>query len=331
MTEKTNVLNMAGFLLVLLLFITPVAWLLYRFMTADGDLTLLRHGPALRKAVENKVVWITGASQGIGEALAQQFAQLGAKLILSARRVEELERVKASLSGKSTLYSPNVPSGVVILPFDIAAGVEAIQQAVTKAEAFFDGAGVDYIVHNAAHTRPDTFALNVFGTIHLTRLLVPSMIKRGGGNVVVVSSIAGKLPSPAQTIYAASKHAVNGYFHSLRAELANKNIKVTIACPGPIKTTPSAGNLNSVSAKLQLSERRLSVSRCAELITIAATHGLKEVWISQHPMLLLLYVTQYLPSVGYAIIDKIGPKRVSSQGQDAYSVKLFFGGRKKDI
>ncbi|MCO5551145.1 hypothetical protein L7F22_004642 [Adiantum nelumboides] len=154
------------------------------------------------------------------------------------------------------------------------------------------------------------------------------MITRGGGNVVVVSSAAGKLPSPAQTIYAASKHAVNGYFHSLRAELVDKNIKVTIVCPGPINTTPSAVNLHAVSAKLQLSERRLSVSRCAELITVAATHGLKEAWIAQQPILLLMYVTQYLPSVGYAIIDKVGPKRVNSQGQEAYSAKLFFGGKK---
>lgn len=321
----------------LLLIITLVAWLLYRFITADGDFTLLRQGPPRRDVVENKVVWITGASQGIGEALAQQFAQLGANLILSSRRLEELERVKASLSG------PNVPNGVVTLPLDIAAGVEVIQQAVTKAEAFFDGAGVDYIVHNAAHTRPkfaaldaseeflkDTFDINVFGTIHLTQLLVPFMIKRGGGNVVVVSSAAGKVPSPAQTIYSASKHAVNGYFHSLRAELADKNIKVTIACPGPIETSPSAGSLNSGSAKLQLSERRLSVSRCAELIIVATTHGLKEAWISYHPVLLLMYVTQYLPAVGYAIIDKIGPKRVSSQGQQAYSAKLFFSQKRKD-
>lgn len=322
-------------LLLLLICITLVAWFVYRFLTADGDFTLLRKGPPCRDAVENKVVWITGASQGIGEALAQQFAQLGAKLILSSRRPEELERVKASLSG------PNVPEGVVILPMDIAAGVEALQEVVKKAESAFDGAGVDYMVHNAAHTRPkfaaldaseeflkDTFAINVMGTIHLTRLLVPSMIDRGGGNIVVVSSAAGKIPSPAQTIYSASKHAVNGYFHSLRAELADKNIKITVACPGPIETSPLIGHQSSGNTKV-LSERRLPVSRCAELIIIAATHGLKEAWISYHPILFLLYVTQYLPSVGYAIIDKIGPKRVSSQGQQAYSAKLFFGQKKK--
>lgn len=330
---------MEVFLLLLLLLITIssyLAWLAYRFITADGDLTLLRKGPARRSAVINKVVWITGASQGIGEALAKEFARLGAKLILSSRRPEELERVKASLSGLS------VPDKVVVLPLDIAAGVEVLKEVVSKAEAAFDGAGVDYMVHNAASSRPKmaaldaseeflkaTFDINVMGTIHLTRLLVPSMIRRGGGNIVLVSSIAGKIPSPAQTIYSASKHAVNGYFHSLRAEIADKNVKITVVCPGPIDTSSSEADKKSASSKLQVSERRMPVSRCAELIVVAATHGLKEAWISYHPFLFLLYLTQYLPSAGYAIIDKIGPNRVSGQNQQAYSASLLFGQNKK--
>lgn len=327
---------MEVFLLLLVTISSCVAWLAYRFITADGDLTLLRKGPARRSAVENKVVWITGASQGIGEALAKEFARLGAKLILSSRRLEELERVKASLSG------PSVPDRVVVLPLDIAAGVEVLKEAVSKAEAAFDGVGVDYMVHNAAYQRPKmaaldaseellkaTFDINVMGTIHLTRLLVPSMISRGGGNIVLVSSVAGKIPSPAQTIYSASKHAVNGYFHSLRAEIADKNVKITVVCPGPIDTSSSEADKKSATRKLQVSERRMPVSRCAELIVVAATHGLKEAWISYHPVLFLLYLTQYLPSAGYAIIDKIGPNRVSGQNQQAYSASLLFGQNKK--
>lgn len=318
----------------LLIFVALVAWLLWFLLAADGDFTLLRHGRPHRDAVDDKVVWITGASQGIGEALAHQFAQLGAKLILSSRRPEELERVKASLSGS------NVPEGVVILPMDITAGVEALKEVVKEANSAFGGVGVDYMVHNAAYIRPklaaldasedllkDTFAVNVMGTICLTRLLVPSMIERGGGHIVLVSSAAGKIPSPAQSIYSASKHAVNGYFHSLRAELADKNISITVACPGPIETS-SVGHGSSGNSRF-LSERKMPASRCAELIVVAATHGLKEAWISYHPVLLLLYVMQYLPAVGYAIIDKVGPKRVSSEGQQAYSAKLLFSHKKK--
>ncbi|KAH7414625.1 hypothetical protein KP509_14G002200 [Ceratopteris richardii] len=162
------------------------------------------------------------------------------------------------------------------------------------------------------------------GPIHLTRFLVPSMIKRGKGHLVLVSSVAGKIPSPAQTVYSASKHAVNGYFHSLRAELADKNIKVTVVCPGPIDT-----DLKSGTSRAQNLERRLPAYRCAELIIVAATHGLKEAWISYHPILLLLYVAQYLPSVAYAVIDKVGPKRVHSDGQQAYSASLLFRRKKQ--
>lgn len=315
-----------------------VAWFIYRFATADGDLTLLRQGPARRSAVENKVVWITGASQGIGEALAKEFARLGAKLILSSRRPEQLERVKACLSGT------NVSHGVMILPLDITAGVEAIDGAVKKAEAAFDGAGVDYIVHNAAYARPkmaaldateevlkNTFEVNVMGTIRLTQLLVPAMISRGRGNVVLVSSVAAKVPSPAQTIYSASKHAVNGYFHSLRAEIGQKGIRVTVACPGPIDTSSIEADKEPAGGKLQISEARMPVSRCAELIVVAATHGLKEAWISYHPVLLVLYLTQYAPSAGFAIIDKLGPKRIGAHehGRGEYSTSLLFGQSKK--
>lgn len=76
----------------------------------------------------------------------------------------------------------------------------------------------------------------------------------------------------------------------------------------------------------------MPVSRCAELIVIAATHGVKEAWISHHPILLLLYLTQYAPSAGYAVIDKIGPKRVSvrKDEKEAYSASLLFGRSKKE-
>ncbi|KAH7287898.1 hypothetical protein KP509_31G002100 [Ceratopteris richardii] len=264
---------------------------------AGGGLPTLVRGGREERVFSCYERWKGGGTE---RALAQQFAQLGAKLILSSRRPEQLERVKASLRG------PNAPHGVAILPFDIGAGSEAIQEAVLKAEALFDGAGVDFIVHNAAHTRPKFAALDA------------------SEEFLKVSSVAGKIPSPAQTVYSASKPAVNGYFHSLRAELADKNIKVIVVCPGPIDT-----DLKSGTSRAQNLERRLPAYRCAELIIVAATHGLKEAWISYHPILLLLYVAQYLPSVAYAVIDKVGPKRVHSDGQQAYSAILLFRRKKQ--
>ncbi|TQD94150.1 hypothetical protein C1H46_020198 [Malus baccata] len=123
-------------------------FLAIKFATADGDFTLTSKGGAKRDQIEDKVVWITGASRGIGEILAKQLAKLGAKLIISARNEAELERVKRELTGK------HVPDGVKVLPLDLASGEDHLKDAVEKAESFFLSAGVDYMIHNAAVERP---------------------------------------------------------------------------------------------------------------------------------------------------------------------------------
>ncbi|KAK1314248.1 11-beta-hydroxysteroid dehydrogenase-like 2 [Acorus calamus] len=310
--------------------------LLAKFATADGDFTLLSKGPPKREEVEDKVVWITGASRGIGEILAKQFAELGAKLILSARNVAELERVKSELVGK------HVPHGVEILPLDLASGEEKLKEAVEKAESFFSAAGVDYMVHNAAYERPKTtvldvseeglratFNINVLGTITLTQLLAPYMLKRGKGHFVVMSSAAGKTPAPGQAVYSASKYALNGFFHTFRSELCQKGIKVTVVCPGPIET--SKVSQPQSSGQSVTSEKRVSSERCAELTIVAATHGLKEVWISNQPVLFVMYLVQYMPTIGYWFMDKIGGNRVEAAARkgNTYGWSLFFNQKKK--
>lgn len=326
-------------LIIFAVLLAAIIWWVYRFAVADADFTLLRKGPVKQHEFEDKVIWITGASQGIGKALANEFACLGAKLILSSRREAELERVKAGLSGK------NAPHGVMILPLDIAAGVDAIEEAVHRAESFFNGAGVDYMIHNAAHERPKTpvletseddlqatFNVNVIGIITLTRHLAPFMLKRGKGHFVVMSSAAGKAPAAGQAIYGASKHALNGYFDTLRSELGQKGIKVTIICPGPIETSTRRSLPNTLEQK-SAQEKRMSVTRCVELTVIAISHGLKEVWISDQPVLAVMYVMQYMPSLGHFLMEKIGPRRLeaATKGGNTYGLDLLFGRSKKHV
>ncbi|KAI4368261.1 hypothetical protein MLD38_016837 [Melastoma candidum] len=309
-------------LLLALLFLAGAAFLLFTFLTAYGDFTLMSKKHVKPHAFEDKVVWVTGASRGIGEELAKQLAGLGAKLILSARNEAELERVKQKLKGK---YAP---AQVQVLPLDLTAGEAILKDVVEKAESFFSGAGVDFMIHNAAYERPKSSALdmseeglqgmldvNVRGTLSLTRLLAPYMVKRGSGHFVVMSSAAGKTPSPGQAVYSATKFALNGYFHTLRSELCQKGIKVTVVCPGPIRTTEGR------------SEKYLSSPRCAELTLIAASHGLKEAWISNQPVLAMMYLMQYMPTLGLYVIDQVGPKRVEAAAQkgDTYSMGLLFG------
>ncbi|KAF2547422.1 hypothetical protein F2Q70_00024067, partial [Brassica cretica] len=169
-----------------------------------------------------------------------------------------------------------------------------------------------------------TFEVNVFGTISLTKLVTPHMLKQGGGHFVVISSAAGKVPSPGQAIYAASKHALQGYFHTLRSEFFRKGIKVTVVCPGPIETSNGTGTSTSEDKKSP--EKRVSSERCAELTIIAASHNLKEAWISYQPVLLVMYLVQYMPFLGFWLMDKVGGKRVevAEKKGNTYSWNLLF-------
>ncbi|XP_071732109.1 uncharacterized protein [Rutidosis leptorrhynchoides] len=313
-------------------FVALIVTLSHKFITGDGDFTLLSKGKVKRESFQDKVVWITGASRGIGEVLAKQLATLGAKIIISARNESELERVKKEISGI------NGPERVEILRLDLSSGEDSIREVVERAVSLFDGVGVDYVIHNAAFERPKSTALevpeaslkatldvNVIGPISLTRLLLPHMLKRGRGHFVVMSSAAGKTPAPGQSVYSASKFALNGYFHSLRSELYQKGIMVTVVCPGPIETS-SAPDM-STSGQKGVKEKRVSSERCAELTLVAASHGLKEAWISYQPVLGVMYLVQYMPSVGFWLMDKIGAKRVvvARQKGNTYSMNLLFG------
>ncbi|KAK3028015.1 hypothetical protein RJ639_040014 [Escallonia herrerae] len=117
----------------------------------EWDFILLSKRHVKREEIEDKVFWITGASRGIGEVLAKQLASLGAKVIISARNEAELERVKKQLTGK------HAPSEVMVLPLDLTSGEDVLREAVEKAETFFAGAGVDYLIHNAAYERPVSY------------------------------------------------------------------------------------------------------------------------------------------------------------------------------
>ncbi|KAG6554022.1 hypothetical protein Mapa_004942 [Marchantia paleacea] len=282
-----------------------VLWGIYFVAKADGDFTILRQAPLPPNAFKDKVVWITGASQGIGEVLSKEFASHGAKLILSARRLPELERVKAPLSGL------HAPSPVILLPLDVTASEDVIREAVEKAEAAFDGKGVDIMVHNASAARPQmgyselseeitktSFAVNVIGVITLTRILAPKMAVRGRGQFAVLSSVAGKVGAPGQSVYSATKFALNGYFDSLRSEIGYTGVKVSLICPGPVKTDPTS------------SDARQPLHRVVELIMKSIFYKLDETWIAEQPILTMLYLRQHFPSITSFIMGKLGPKRV---------------------
>lgn len=234
-----------------------------------------------------KVVWVTGASSGIGEALALQLAGEGAKLVLSARRRELLEALKARCPR---------PQDVAILPMDVAQ-TELARSHVEQALAAFGK--VDVMVHNAgigqraliSETSLDEdrriMEVNYFGVVALTKALLPEMKARGGGHFVVVSSVTGYVGTPFRSGYAASKHALHGFFESLRAEGHRENVAVTIVCPGFVDTDIAIKAIERVGgAEAQKSDTRakanahgITPEQCARTMVDGIAKQSREVYV----------------------------------------------------
>ena len=262
-------------------------------------------------SVKNKVVWITGASSGIGEALTYELARKGAKLILSARRQEELERVRK----KCPLGSQEF---IRILPLDLAQS-DTLEQKTREAVRFFGH--IDYMVHNggisqrslAKETKLEVdreiFEVNFFGTIAITKYLLASMLDRSSGHFVVVSSMVGKFASPLRSGYSASKHALHGFFDALRAENGDDGIKVTMVCPGFIKTNVSinarigSGEKQGVMDNAQANG--IAPEVCAQKMRVAMEKEKAEIYVAGAREIFGLYVSRFFPSLLRKLIGRM--------------------------
>ncbi len=257
---------------------------------------------------KDKVVWITGASSGIGEALAVAFANEGAKLILSARRIEELNRVKSSLK--------IADENVFILPLDLANTTnidDLTQRVITKFGK------IDVLVNNGGVSQralvKDTpievdrkiMEVNFFGTIALTKSVLPFMLKQKGGNIIVISSISGKFGFYLRSAYSASKHALHGFFESLRMEIYNDNVKVLVVCPGRIRTNISVNALNSDGTKHnkmdESTDQGISAEECAMEIIRATKNNKEEIFIGRKE-LRAVWLKRFFPKLFSKMIRK---------------------------
>ncbi|WP_133136045.1 SDR family oxidoreductase [Legionella rowbothamii] len=238
--------------------------------------------------LNNKTVWITGASSGIGEALAYELASSGARLILSARSQAELERVKNLCTS---------PEKHIVVPLNLEHHQALANQALSVWEEY---GPIDILINNAGLSQRYLVAdsafeldkkimdVNFFGAVALTRPILKKMLQRGSGHIAVVSSMLGLYGIQTRAAYSASKHALRGYFESLRNELANSKLKITLIYPGFVNTQIAQNSLlaSGVSfGKMDKShERGIKPAICAKKIVHAIRHekpvvviaGLKE-------------------------------------------------------
>lgn len=233
--------------------------------------------------LKNKVVWITGASSGIGEALTYKMNQLGAKLIISSRKSEALYKVKTNCKGN--------PLHIHVVPLDLEniASLTDIAAAAVKIYGH-----VDMIIHSGGVSQRslaiDTdikvaqriMNINFWGTVALTQAILPGMINRSSGHIVIISSLVGKFGTKFRSAYSASKHALHGYFDSLRTELT-PDIKITIVCPGFIKSNVTYNALTADGSRQNTMDdaqaNGMSASECAEEILKSIQAEKHEVYI----------------------------------------------------
>ena len=232
-----------------------------------------------------KTVWITGASSGIGEALAKAFVTSGGNAVLSGRNLAELERV-ANDSGAA--------ERCLILPFDTMdfSGLAAKVEAATA----FRG-GIDILVNNAGISQRslaiDTafevyeriIGVDLLAPIALTQALLPHLISRGAGQLVMISSVAGKAGIPLRTAYCAAKHGLVGYADALRSEVAGQGVKVLVVAPGSVKTNVSRNALKADGSVRGSSDKAIDngidPDEVARLIWEAVANGTREMVIAE--------------------------------------------------
>lgn len=260
--------------------------------------------------MKGKVIWITGASSGIGEALTYALASSGNRLILSARRKDELERVKGNCRVEQQ-------ADISLLPLDLtepetlALSTEAAIQVFGHIDVLINNGGISQrslVLETEMSVVRRLMEVNYFGSVALTNYLLPHFVSRKSGHIAVVSSVTGIFGTPYRSAYAASKHALHGYFDSLRAELwstCRDAIAVSIICPGfihtPITLAAVTGDGTPLGKMDDAQYRGKPAEWCAQKIIHALDHRKEEVYIGGKEVL-GVYLKRWFPKLFSRVI-----------------------------
>lgn len=258
-----------------------------------------------------KNLWITGASSGIGRAVAIQLSLKQCHLILSSRNKEDLEKV-ASICRKNG-------STTTVVPFDLSNSSSIDQAAkivlstVKQIDGLYHFGGISqraYANDTAIAIDRKIFEVNFFGTIDLTKKVLPTMISHGGGQIGVTSSIVGKFGFPYRSAYSASKHALHGFFESVRSENIDNKINISMIIPGRVSTNISmnaidqSGNAHNIMDEGQ--EKGLSSERAARIIVRKLEKEKKEILVGGKE-LIMVHIRRFFPKLYYYLATKIQP------------------------
>ena len=260
---------------------------------------------------KGKAVWVTGASSGIGEAVAYEFAKRGAILILSSRRTAELERVAIAcreLGGEGFVYPIDLS-----LPSQIEEVASQILQQFGKIDVLVNNGGISqrsFVIETPVEVDRKIMEIDFFGGVIITKKVLPQMVSQKYGHIIVISSVTGVFGFPQRSAYSAAKHAIHGFYEALWAELHEQGINVTIVCPGRIRTNISLSALTKTGEPHGIMDHGqdsgISAEDCARQIMRAVKRRKVEVYIGRKE-LIMVYLKRYLPWIFYKLVSKVKP------------------------
>jgi dehydrogenase/reductase SDR family member 7B len=261
------------------------------------------------KLFEGKTAWITGASSGIGEALVHEFAERGASVIASSNDVSGLERVKNDCGEKS--------KWIYCVPFDLADTSEIVKIAE---EQISRHGQIDFLLNIGGisqRARIDEtpmwldrkiFEINYFGTIALTKAVLPYMVRKQSGHILATSSISGRFGFPLRSAYSASKQALHGFIETLYLENKKFNIRASVIIPGRVRTSISFHALDAQGkehGKLDDGQAKgVTPKQAAETIIRGISRNKREILVGGSE-LMMLHIRRYCPWLFFRIADKI--------------------------
>jgi dehydrogenase/reductase SDR family member 7B len=262
---------------------------------------------ALKNYFQGKIIWVTGASSGIGEALVYALANEGAHLIISGRRVEELERVQKQCAH---------PERVHPLPLDlsspesVARAIDECYRSHPRIDMLFNNGGISQraeALETELSVVRAVMEIDFFSNIALSRAVALRMKEQGGGHLVITSSLMGKWGFYLRSGYAAAKHALHGYYDSMRMEVERFNIQITLLTPGFIASDISKHALNNQGVATGEMDNNqasgMSVTVCAQKILAGVAAGKTEFGIGGKE-LLGLKLRRFVPALFEKILRK---------------------------
>lgn len=260
----------------------------------------------MKTKYKDLVIWVTGASSGIGEALAIEFSKRGAAVILSGRNEDQLKAVRNRCKK---------PNRHFIVPFDIS---DAEQAKAAYQTARAQAGRIDWLINNAGISQRSLIMetteeverrlmeVDYFAQTRLTRLVLPAMLAQGGGKIVMVSSVAGLLGTQYRGAYSAAKAALHLWANSLRAELFDQGIEVATIFPGFIQTNVSINALTgdgSIQGTMDTTtDQGMTATACAKQVAKALGKGEEYIVAAGAKEKMALTINKVSPSKVYTMI-----------------------------